>query len=112
MKARLFKLVVVASMLLGAMSLASAQPAGQTRQRGQEMNPEQMAQRRADEMNELVKLTEEQYKKIVELYKSESSQMQKAMQADRQKGRESMQKLQEERNAKIKAILSEEQFKV
>lgn len=84
------------------------------------MNSEQMAKMRADEMNELLKLTEEQYKKIVELFKSNSQQQepkpseeaknnrQRAQRADR----EVMQKNLEEQNAKIKAILTEEQFKI
>ena len=73
-----------------------------------------MAQRRADQMKEAVKLTDEQYAKVVALYKEESEAMQKMMQStDRrqQMDREAMQKQREEQEAKLKAILTEEQYK-
>ena len=95
---------------LGTM-VANAQPGGMGRG-GQRMDPEQMAKRRADMMKETVKLTDDQYTKVVELYKAQSEEMQKLFQqGGQQQGREAMEKLQNEQNEKLKAILTEEQFK-
>jgi hypothetical protein len=81
--------------------------------------PEEMATRRADQIKEQVKdagqLTDEQYKKVYDLYLKQS----KDMQAKMSEGgggfggfnMEEMQKQQEATNKALKEILTEEQFK-
>ena len=81
--------------------------------------PEEMATRRADQVKEQVKdagqLTDDQYKKVYDLYLQQS----KDMQAKMNEGgggfgafnMEDMQKQQEATNKALKEILSEEQFK-
>lgn len=81
--------------------------------------PEEMATRRADQVKEQVKdagqLTDDQYKKVYDLYLKQS----KDMQAKMNEGgggfgafnMEDMQKQQEATNKALKEILSEEQFK-
>lgn len=75
-------------------------------------DPEQMAQMRANQMKEAVNLTDAQYTKVVELFKAENAEMQKAFQSGQQGGgREAFEKMRTERETKLKAILTEEQFK-
>ena len=81
--------------------------------------PEEMATRRADQIKEQVKdagqLTDEQYKKVYDLYLKQS----KDMQAKMSEGgggfgsfnMEEMQKQQEATNKALKESLTEEQFK-
>lgn len=110
------KLLVAGMMLVAGSFVSMAQPGGQGGRGGQDgrqFDPAQMAQRRADEMKEAVKLTDEQYAKVLAMYKEESEAMQKQMQSGQrpQMDREAMQKQREEQDAKLKAILTEEQFK-
>ena len=80
--------------------------------------PEEMATRRADQVKEQVKdagqLTDEQYKKVYDLYLKQSKDMQAKMSEGGGMGgfnMEEMQKQQEATNKALKEILSEEQFK-
>ncbi len=90
---------------------ASAQGFGQ-------FNPEDMAKRQATMLKDSCGINDEQYKKVLELYTAQSKEMQKQMQEAMQNGggmggfdREAMQKRQDEFNKKLKAVLTEEQFK-
>ena len=80
---------------------------------GHGFNPEQMATHQADRLKKVCDLNDEQYAKVLDLYKTQSEEMMKQFQ-NRQPGqpfnREEMQKLREEMDAKIKEILTEEQF--
>ncbi len=109
------KLLVAGMMLVAGSFVSMAQPGGGRPggQGGRQFDPAQMAQRRADMMKETVKLTDEQYAKVLALYKEESEAMQKQMQSGERPrmDREAMQKQREEQDAKLKAILTEEQFK-
>ena len=83
--------------------------------------PEEMATRRADQMKEQVKdagqLSDEQYKKVYDLFLKQAQEQQARMKEAQEKGerpqfnREDMQKQQEATNKALKEILSEEQYK-
>lgn len=109
------KLLVAGAMLVAGSFVSMAQPGGGRPggQGGRQFDPAQMAQRRADQVKEAVKLTDEQYAKVLALYKEESEAMQKQMQSGQrpQMDREAMQKQREEQNKKLQAILTPEQFK-
>ena len=109
------KLLVAGVMLVAGSFVSMAQPGGGRPggQGGRQFDPAQMAQRRADMMKETLKLTDAQYAKVLEMYKEESEAMQKQMQSGERPrmDRETMQKQREEQNKKLKAILTEEQFK-
>lgn len=109
------KLLVAGMMLVAGSFVSMAQPGGGRPggQGGRQFDPAQMAQRRADMMKETVKLTDEQYAKVLALYKEESEAMQKQMQSGERPrmDRETMEKQREEQNKKLQAILTEEQFK-
>ncbi|MBR4586320.1 MAG: hypothetical protein IKO29_06230 [Bacteroidales bacterium] len=109
------KLLVAGVMLVAGSFVSMAQPGGGRPggQGGRQFDPAQMAQRRADMMKESLKLTDAQYAKVLEMYKEESEAMQKQMQSGERPrmDRETMQKQREEQEKKLKAILTEEQFK-
>ena len=109
------KLLVAGVMLVAGSFVSMAQPGGGRPggQGGRQFAPAQMAQRRADMMKESLKLTDAQYAKVLEMYKEESEAMQKQMQSGERPrmDRETMQKKREEQEKKLKAILTEEQFK-
>ena len=111
----LTKLLVAGVMLVAGSFVSMAQPGGGRPggQGGRQFDPAQMAQRRADMMKETLKLTDAQYAKVLEMYKEESEAMQKQMQSGERPrmDRETMEKQREEQNKKLKAILTEEQFK-
>ena len=109
------KLLVAGVMLVAGSFVSMAQPGGGRPggQGGRQFDPAQMAQRRADMMKESLKLTDAQYAKVLEMYKEESEAIQKQMQSGERPrmDRETMQKQREEQEKKLKAILTEEQFK-
>ena len=105
------KLLVAGAMLVAGTFVSMAQPGGG--RPGGQMDPAQMAQRRADQMKETLKLTDDQYAKVLALYKEENEARQKAMQEGQgqRMDREAMQKQREEQNKKLEAILTPEQYK-
>ena len=109
------KLLVAGAILVAGSFVSMAQPGGGRPggQGGRQFDPAQMAQRRADMMKETLKLTDAQYAKVLEMYKEESEAMQKQMQSGERPrmDREAMQKQREEQEKKLKAILTDEQFK-
>lgn len=108
---------IILTLMLAVVSLSSFAQFGGGQ--FQMPKPEEMATRRADQIKEQVKdagqLTDEQYKKVYDLYLQQS----KDMQAKMNEGgggfgafnMEDMQKQQEATNKALKEILSEEQFK-
>ena len=104
---------IVMMMMAVAFSLASfAQQGGPRR----EFNPESMATRRADQVKEAAKTTDEQYKKVYDLFLKQAQESQAKMKEAQEKGerpqfnREEMQKQQEATNAALKEILTPEQY--
>ena len=83
-------------------------------------NPEKAAQRRTDEMDKALNLTEKQYKKIYKLFLKEEKEKVEAMMQRHPGGMspeermkehaEKMQTEQEKREKKIRKILTEEQY--
>lgn len=83
-------------------------------------NPEDMAKRQAERVKETCRTNDEQYKAIYDLYLAQSKKQIAMMDSIRALGnnggqgmpfnREEMQKRQEEMNAKIKAVLTDEQY--
>jgi len=99
-----------------------AQAQGQGQRQRREFNPEEMATRQATQMKENLKVNDEQYKALYDLYLVQANEMKAqrdSMMARRQQGqqgqrpqldREAYQKRRDEMQAKIKAILTEEQY--
>lgn len=104
----------ILTLVVAMLSLTSfAQQGGGQRR---EFNPEEMANRRVEQIKQACKTTDEQNAKLQELFLKQSKEMQERMQAMRESGerpqfdREAMQKQREEQKAAVKAILTEEQF--
>ena len=108
------KIILAISIMLATVG---AQAQGQRR----EFNPEQNATRQADRIKETCKTNDEQYKKLYDLFLAEAKRQKAQMDSLRAAGaqgggmrgnfdREAMQKRRDEQNAKIKAILTPEQY--
>ncbi len=81
-----------------------------------EFKPEEMAKHMTDRLKDSLQVNEDQYKKLYDINLKQANEMQemmdKIMQGEQpQFDREAMQKRQEEQNAAIKAILTEDQYK-
>lgn len=107
---------IILTLMLAVVSLSSFAQFGGGQ--FQMPKPEEMATRRADQVKEQVKdagqLTDEQYKKVYDLYLKQSKDMQAKMSEGGGMGgfnMEEMQKQQEATNKALKEILTEEQFK-
>lgn len=110
------KILLAVTILLASVS-AMAQGQGQRR----EFNLEQNATRQADRIKETCKTSDEQYKKLYDLFLAEANRQKAQMDSLRAAGaqgggmrgnfnREEMQKRRDEQAAKIKAILTPEQY--
>ena len=111
MKKAIVTLLAAGAMLFCGAFAAQAQPGGGF---GGQMDPEQFATRRADQMKESLKLTDQQYKDVVAYFKEQMTEMQKRFEGGQGGGgfdMEEMQKLRQAQEAKLKAILTEEQYK-
>ena len=111
---KVLNLLVADVMLVAGSFVSKAQPGGGGFPGGQgQFDPAQMATMRADMMKQTVNLTDEQYTKVVALYKEESEAMMKAFQSGQPQPMDpqAMQKQREEQNKKLKAILTDEQWK-
>lgn len=74
-------------------------------------SPEEMAKMQADQMKETVKLNDDQYAKVLVVYKEQGEQMQKMVQEGGQPDMGAFQKMHEEQDKKLKEILTDEQYK-
>ena len=110
MKARIFAAVVVFGLLAGTSAFAQEQKKEMTKERP---TAEQIAQKRTDRMTERFKLDEKQSKALYD-YNLQTAQAQQTKWADMQKqmqaGREQMKADRAAREAKMKEILTPEQF--
>lgn len=102
-------------MMVAMVSLTSfAQQQGGRQRR--EFNPEETATRRADQVKEAAKISDEQYKKVYDLFLKQAQESQARMKAAQEKGerpqfdREAMQKERDAQNAALKEILTPEQY--
>lgn len=117
MKSIITKILAVGTMILALSFSAKAQgPRGREGfpgNGGQRPDAAAMAKMQADQMKELVKLSDEQYTKVLDVFKKSSEKMQ-ANRGNGQQGgfnMEAMQKMQQEQDAQIKKILTEDQYK-
>lgn len=108
------KILFAAVALIFSVSMFAQAP-----QRGEhrEFKPEEMATRMADGMKKELNLNDEQYKSVYNLYLKRGEEMkarrdkgQQGQQVDREARREEMKKNQEAMNAKLKKILTPEQY--
>jgi len=111
MKKTISKILAIGVMILAMSFSAMAQgPGGPGGFPGGQMpDAATMAKQQADQMKTLVKLTDEQYTKVLAVFKSSMEEMGKSM--SNGFDFEAMQKANEQREAKIKAILTAEQYK-
>ena len=106
---------LILTMMVAMISLTSFAQFGGGGQR-REFKPEDQATRRADQIKEAAKISDEQYKKVYDLYLKQAQEQQARMKEAQEKGerpqfnREDMQKQQEATNAALKEILTAEQF--
>jgi Spy/CpxP family protein refolding chaperone len=104
MKKNFFRTAIMSLVLACGVSVANAQMPGG----GQMPSPEEMAKFQADQMKQTVNLSDDQYNKVVVVYKEGSEKMQKAFQEG---GQPDFRAMMEEQNKKLKEILTPEQFK-
>ena len=105
MRKILVKLFVAAALVIAGAFNANAQMGG-----GFQMDPDGIAKMIVDDMNQTVKLTDDQQKKVLELYTAQMKDMEKQFSSGQMPDMDAMQKQQEEQTKKLKAILTKEQF--
>lgn len=102
---KIFALIFIIQ--LSATTLSSAQ-------RGpRNMDPEKMAERQTEHLQESLNLTDEQMEKVLALnlkYANKFSEERSQADSDRNARREAMETIQSEREEEMKAILTDEQF--
>ncbi len=104
MKMRFFKTAIMSLMLVFGVSAANAQM-------GQMPSPEEMAKFQADQMKQTVNLNDDQYNKVLVIYKESGEKMRKLFEGGGQPDFSKMGEIQEEQNKKFKEILTPEQYK-
>lgn len=104
MKNKLFKLAVTCLMAVMGVCAANAQF-------GQMPSPEEMAKMQADQMKQTVSLSDDQYAKVLVIFKEQGEEMQKVFQGGGQPDFSVFRTIQENQNKKLKEVLDEEQFK-
>lgn len=108
------KILMVVMMALATVGMQAQGPR-------REFNPEQNATRQADRIKETCKVDDQQYKQLYDLFLAEANKQKAQMDSLRAAGqqgqgargnfnREEWQKRQEEMQAKVKAILTPEQY--
>lgn len=105
MKKNFLKIAFTSLMLVFGMGVANAQFGGQM------PSPEEMAKMQADQMKETVKLNDDQYAKVLVVYKEQGEEMGKLFNGGGQPDFSEFGKIQEKTNGKLKEILTEEQYK-
>lgn len=107
---------IILTMMVAMISLTSFAQFGSGQGQRREMKPEDQATRRADQIKEAAKISDEQYKKVYDLFLKQAQEQQARMKEAQEKGerpqfnREDMQKQQEATTAALKEILTEEQY--
>ena len=80
-------------------------------QMGQMPSPEEMAKFQADQMKQTVNLNDDQYNKVLAVYKESGEKMSKMFEGGGQPDFSKFGEIQEEQNKKFKEILTPEQYK-
>ena len=104
MKMRFLKTAIMSLMLVFGASAANAQM-------GQMPSPEEMAKFQADQMKQTVNLNDDQYNKVLAVYKESGEKMSKMFEGGGQPDFSKFGEIQEEQNKKFKEILTPEQYK-
>lgn len=105
MKMKFFKTAIMSLMLVFGVRAANAQM-------GQMPSPEEMAKFQADQMKQTVNLNDDQYNKVLVIYKESGEKMRKLFEGGGgQPDFNKMGEIQEEQNKKFKEILTPEQYK-
>ena len=100
---RFFKTAIMSLMLVFGVSAANAQM-------GQMPSPEEMAKFQADQMKQTVNLNDDQYNKVLVIYKESGEKIGKLFESG-QPDFSKFGEIQEEQNKKFKEILTDEQYK-
>ena len=104
MKMIFFRTAIMSLMLVFGVSAANAQM-------GQMPSPEEMAKMQADQMKQTVNLNDDQYNKVLVVYKESGEKMRKMFEGGGQPDFSKFGEIQEEQNKKFKEILTDEQYK-
>ena len=104
MKKNFFRTAIMSLALVLGVNIANAQM-------GQMPSPDEMAKMQADQMKQTVNLTDDQYNKVLVVYKEQGEKMQKMFQDGGQPDMSEFGKMQEEQNKKLQEILTPEQYK-
>ena len=80
-------------------------------QMGQMPSPEEMAKMQADQMKQTVNLTDDQYNKVLVVYKESGEEMRKMFEGGGQPDFSKFGEMQEKQNKKFQEILTPEQYK-
>jgi Spy/CpxP family protein refolding chaperone len=83
--------------------------AGVNAQNRPQRNPEEMAKRQTDAIKEKVKLTDAQYKKVLEINLKSSQEMMEAMKSN-ERDMSTMMKMNNKKDSLIKLVLTPEQI--
>ena len=105
MRNAIVKFFVAATIMIAGAFVSNAQPGG-----GFQFDPNEIAKMRADDMKQTVKLTDDQYTKVVALFKAEMENMQKMFEGGGMPDMDAMQKQREEQIKKLKEVLNKDQF--
>ena len=100
---------MVLALAAGVNFAADAQEAGKHKE-FKKVTPEQRAEKQASRMQEALKLTDAQRQAIYELNLSTGKEMRAMKQADRAASKEKFQAMRQQKEAKMKSILSESQY--
>ena len=107
MKMKFFKTAIMSLVLACGVSIANAQMPG-----GQMPSPEEMAKMQADQMKQTVNLNDDQYNKVLVVYKESGEKMRKLFEGGGgQPDFSKFGEIQEEQNKKFKEILTADQYK-
>lgn len=106
MKMNFFKTAIMSLVLACGVSVANAQMPG-----GQMPSPEEMAKYQADQMKQTVNLNDDQYAKVLVVYKESGEKMRKMFEGGGQPDFSKFGEIQEEQNKKFKEILTADQYK-
>lgn len=102
-----FKTAIMSLVLACGVSIANAQMPG-----GQMPSPEEMAKMQADQMKQTVNLNDDQYNKVLVVYKESGEKMRKLFEGGGgQPDFSKFGEIQEEQNKKFKEILTADQYK-
>ncbi len=115
-KKNMKKLLVICGLLFSVVTFANAQQGGQGGQGGQGRRMQATPEERVKQLDEKIKLTDEQKTKATEVYTAAAAEQKKMMEdmqagGDRSAMREKMTKMATDTDTKINAFLTEDQKK-